>query len=199
MQRSRIVVIALCGVLSLGGCGGDDDDGGDANSPDNRAGTPTATSGPEETATATPTPAPEDEAEEALATQTVKARGGNARSTTVDLAVQSLRVDGELATLTLAFTPHDPEAAPDTEYSIEDLHGGVNLFVSLVDTVNLKRYLVVEDSGQDRLETPTHITDVPLDATVTTEHTFAAPPAGVSEIDVSVGDWPPFRDVPIER
>lgn len=198
MQRARIVVIALCGALSLGGCGGGDDDG-DGNSPENRAGTPTATSAPEETATATSTPAPEEETEEAVATQTVKARGEHARSATVDLAVQSLRVDGELATLTLSFTPHDPEAAPDTGYTIDELNDDNNLFVSLVDTVNLKRYVVVEDSDNDALETRTHITSAPLDASATTQHTFAAPPADVSEIDVFVGDWPPFRDVPIER
>jgi hypothetical protein len=198
MQRSRIVVIALCGALSLGGCGGGDDDG-DGNSPENRAETPTATGAPEETATATPTATAEDATEEALATQTVKARGEHARTATVDIAVQSLRVDGELATLTLSFTPHDPEAAPDAEYTIEELHDGNNLFVSLVDTVNLKRYVVVDDSDDDPLETRADLTSAPVDASATTQHTFAAPPADVGEIDVSVGDWPPFRDVPIER
>jgi hypothetical protein len=42
-------------------------------------------------------------------------------------------------------------------------------------------------------------TDVPLDSSTTAHYTFAAPPPDVTEIDVSVGDWPTFRDIPITR
>jgi hypothetical protein len=196
MRHSRMIVVALCGALSLGGCFGGDDDG-DGGSQAQNTDTPAATSAPEETATATATATAEDGTEDAVATQTVKARG--ARETTVDIAVLGLRVDGELATLTLSFTPHDPEAAPDTEYTVGELNDGNHLFVTLVDPVNLKRYEVVEDSDDNVLETRAALTSVPLDASVTTQHTFAAPPPDVSELDVSVGDWPTFRDVPVER
>lgn len=200
MRHSRMLVIALCGALSLGGCGGGDDDGGgNRNSPEDRADAPAATTEPEETAMATPTAAVEEGAEDALAEQTgLKAR--SARTTTVDIAVLSLEVAGKLATLTLSFTAHDPEAAPDTSYSLADLNGSSpTLSVTLLDPVNLRRYMVVKDSDDDALESRDDFVDVPLDASATAKYTFAAPPPDVTKIDVSVGDWPTFRDVPIER
>jgi hypothetical protein len=191
MGHSRIAVVALCAAaLGLGGClGGDDGDDSD------RAGTPTATeSGGEPGATAEPegTSTPEPVAEE-----TVDARGSG--ETTVDIRVQRLSVSGQLATLTLQYTAHDPEAGPETTYRLVDLHGGDTLFVTLVDPVNLKRYHVVEDTSGERLESADIEVDVPVDRPVTAEYTFAAPPAEVEQIDVSVGDWPTLRDVPIER
>jgi hypothetical protein len=192
MGHSRRAVVALCaGALILAGCGGGDDDG---DEPD-RAATPAGTGSPAEPgataepqATATP---------EALAEQTVQARGS--RETTVDIKVLGLEVGGRLATLTLQYGAHDPEAAPDAEYRLVDLNGGNRVFVTLVDPVNLKRYHVVEDTSGESLETADIDVTVPVDGTATAEYTFAAPPPGVAEIDVSVGDWPTFRDVPIRR
>ena len=188
MGQSRIAVIALCAAaLSLSGCGGGDDDGGDAD----RAATPAATEAPAQPeASATPA------ASESLAEQTVDARG--ARETTLDIEVLGLKVGGELATLTLQYTAHAPDAGPDTTYRLVDLHGS-NVFVTLVDPVNLKRYHVVEDTSGESLETAAIDVDVPVDGSTTGEYTFAAPPSGVDKVDVSVGDWPTFRDVPIER
>lgn len=195
MRYSWLTVVALSGVLVLGGCGGGDD--GNDDSP---TATPTATSAPnEEAATATPTATPvvEDGAEGALAQQTVKARGS--RSTTVDIAVTGLEVQGELATLTLSFAVHDPDAAPDETFSLYDLNDGNSLYVTLLDPVNLRLYNVVKDSGGAGLESEATQTNVPLDGSADARYTFAAPPADVTEIDVSVGDWPTFRDIPIER
>ena len=191
MRHSRVIVVALCGVLLLAGCGGGgDDDGGD--NPEGGAGTPAATNAPEETAT------PEPTTEDALAEQTVEARDGS--DVTVDIAVLALRVQGELATLELSFTPHDPDAATDAEYAVQDLHGTPSgVLMTLVDPVNLKRYLVVRDSDENALETNLALAVAPADGTVRSEHTFAAPPPDVAQIDVSVGDWTTFRDVPIER
>jgi hypothetical protein len=204
MRTSRVVVVALCGVLGLAGCGGGDDDGGD--SAEDRADTPAATSSPEEAAegaaTETPTPAAESETEDPLASRTVKSR--TRATTTIDITVNSLRVDGELAYLELSFTPHDTE--PDT-YSASEMSlidhsgtgGAAELLVSLVDPVNLKRYLVVNDSDDDALEPDLRATRTELDATAVSTHTFAAPPPDVNEIDVSVGDFTTFHDIPIER
>jgi hypothetical protein len=190
MGHSRIAVAALCaGALVLGGCGGGDGDDPDRTASPAASGSPAepgVTASPEETATP-----------EALAEETVKARG--ASGTTVDIEVTGLRVSGRLATLTLQYTAHDPEATPETQYRLVDLHGGDTLFVTLVDPVNLKRYHVVEDTSGERLESADIDVDVPVDTPTTAEYTFAAPPAGVEKIDVSVGDWPTIRDVPIER
>lgn len=202
-MRQRVIAAAVAAAaLTLGGCGGDDDE------PD-RAATPTATPaatepGDEATETATPTAtatatggAAEGGPAQALAEQTVQARG--ARDTTVDIRVLSLAVAGRLATLTLEFSAHDPSAAPDDTFTLYDLNGSNTLFVTLLDTVNLRRYKVVQDTSGQFLESRDSRTAVPLDGTATAEYTFAAPPADVTEIDVSVGDWPTFRDVPIER
>jgi hypothetical protein len=205
IDRARIVVV-LCGVaLIVGGCGGDDDGGGASNdAQQDEAATPAATDETEGTTTPTATATAEVEteaggtAENAIAEQKdLKARG--ARETTVDIAVTGLQVDGELATLSVSYTMHSPEAAPDTSYSLYELNGQSPLYVSLVDPVNLKRYTVVEDSDGQSLQTNAVRTDVPLDASATAQYTFAAPPPDVMEIDVSIGDWPAFRDVPIQR
>jgi hypothetical protein len=195
MGHSRIAVVALCAAaLALGGCGGGDDGGDD---PD-RAATPAAGgSSAEPGATAEPEETASAESPEAVTKVTVDAR--EAGETTLDIEVLGLKVSGELATLTLQYTAHDPEATADAEYRLVDLHGGSTLFVTLVDPVNLKRYHVVEDSSGERLESADIDVTVPVDDSVTAEYTFAAPPAGVDKIDVSVGDWPTIRDVPIER
>lgn len=127
----------------------------------------------------------------------MQARG--ARTTTIDLAVTGLRAEGRLMTLTLAFTPHSPEAAPGDTLSLYDLNGSDPLYVTLIDPVNLRRYMVVKDSSGAELGSNVVDTEAPLDATGTAKYTFAAPPADVAKIDVSVGEWPTFRDVPIQR
>jgi hypothetical protein len=203
-MRRVWIGMALCGALLVGGCGGGDD-GDDGGSPE-RAETPAATTAPEETPdpAATPDPEPTTDPEatpaagaEPIAEQTVKAIAS--RETTVDIAVLGLDVSGELATLRLEFGVQDPEAAPDDVFSLYDLNGGQPLYVSLLDPVNLRRYTVVRDSDGSPLQSDYIGTDVLLDSTTPAQYTFAAPPPDVTEIDVAVGDWPVFRDVPIAR
>jgi hypothetical protein len=191
MGQFRVAVVALCAALLVGCGGGDGDDG-------NSAATPTPTGSPAEPgATAEPGGTEEPAGGEAAAKQTVEAR--EAGEATLDIEVIGLRVSGELSTLSLRYTAHDPEAGEGSDHRLVDLHGGRRVFVTLVDPVNLKRYHVVEDTSGEELQTADLDVDVPVDGSVTAEYTFAAPPDGVDKIDVSVGDWPPFRDVPIER
>jgi hypothetical protein len=191
MMRREMAAIALCAAALVAGCGGDDDD-----QPTGQAATPTATGTPAGTATATPTPT-EQAATGALAHETVKARG--AKTTMIDLAIAKFEVRDKLATLTVSYTVHDPEAEPDAKFSLYELNDEQPLYVTLVDPVNLKRYNVVKDSSGQALQSGEVETKVPLDGSTTAQYTFAAPPADVTEIDVMVGDWPPFRDVPITR
>ncbi|MWA00612.1 hypothetical protein F8568_009515 [Actinomadura sp. LD22] len=115
----------------------------------------------------------------------------------VDIAVMGLRVKGKLATLTLQWTPHVTGAGNDpTPYRLNGKHG---VDASLIDPVNLKRYVVVTDSSTRRLESDEVLTTLPNDRTTMTSHTFAAPPSNVKSIDLQLGSWPAFRDVPIER
>jgi hypothetical protein len=189
---------ALCALVLVSGCGGDDDDSPERAETPAATTAPEATAAPEETTAPEATPTPEGAPEpEPIAEQTVKAIA--ARETTVDMAVLGLEVNGELATLRMSFGVHDPEAAPDDEFSLWDLNGGQPLYVTLVDPVNLRRYKVVRDSDGSPLESGYIETEVLLDSTTPAQYTFAAPPPDVTEIDVSVGDWPLFRDVPIAR
>jgi hypothetical protein len=204
----RHLVLALLGVaVALGGCGGDDGDSGDGGQ--DQAATPEGTAESEQAGTATPTPTATATADDEAATEPaggeavlaeqkgLKARG--ARETTVDIAVNGLEVNDELMTLSLTYTVHDPDAPPDEDYALYDLNGSNPLYVTLVDPVNLKRYNVVHDSESRALQSGAVETKVPLDGSATAQYTFAAPPPDVTEIDVSVGDWPTFRDIPITR
>jgi len=69
---------------------------------------------------------------------------------------------------------------------------------SLLDTVNLKRYVVVKDSANNTLGPDLH-GDMNNNAANTLNFTFAAPPDNVKAVDVQIGKFPIFRDVPIER
>jgi hypothetical protein len=195
-----VALLALVLAIFAAGCGGDDDGGDGQDQAATPEATAEATAEGQATATATATaegdePAAEGAVPAAIAEQKgLKARG--AKETTVDIAVTGLKVDGELATLSLAFTMYGSE---DTSDSLFELNGGYRLFVTLVDPVNLKRYMVVTDSDGRELQSDASETYVPQDGTTTAQYTFAAPPPNVTEIDVAVGDWPIFRDVPIER
>jgi hypothetical protein len=188
MRYSWLIVVALCGALSLGGCGGgddgDDSGGGGTPAATESGGDPAATPESEETA-----------APEALAKRTVEAAGE--RDTTLDIEVTELAVSGELAKLVLRYTAHDPTPPEDGDVLLSDLNDVTLVEVTLVDPVNLKRYYVVEDTSGQSLQTDS--VNVPIDGPAEAEYTFAAPPADVEKVDVSVGNWPTIRDVPIQR
>ncbi|MDL4819641.1 hypothetical protein [Actinomadura opuntiae] len=115
----------------------------------------------------------------------------------VDITIMGLRVRAKLATLTLQWTPHVPgSSGTPTPYRLNGEHG---LDASLIDPVNLKRYVVVIDSAQNELESNDVTTNLPNERPTLTQHTFAAPPGNLKSIDVQLGLWPAFHDVPIER
>ncbi|GAA4603964.1 hypothetical protein GCM10023195_13330 [Actinoallomurus liliacearum] len=121
-----------------------------------------------------------------------------ASGATVDLAVLGLKAGGRLADLSISMTPHVPNGATQriTPYL---LNGGTPLGVFLIDNVNLKRYLVVKDSSGHDLQTDYVTTNIANDQPGQLSFTFAAPPKGVDRIDVQIGNWPIFHDVPIAR
>jgi hypothetical protein len=113
----------------------------------------------------------------------------------VVIAILGLRVNGRLATLTTRFTPQLP-AGSGSETTPFTLNGSKFLSPTLIDSVNLKRYVVVQDSTGD---------PVPSEGTLqnnqpgTLTHTFAAPPESVKRVHVQLGTWPIFRNVPVQR
>ncbi|URM95728.1 hypothetical protein LUW76_16090 [Actinomadura madurae] len=121
-----------------------------------------------------------------------------AQGAKVDIAIMGLRVKGKLATLNVQFTPHVPGAAPG-RINAYGLNGDHGLGTSLIDPVNLKRYVVVKDSSGKELETDDIFTHMTNDQVTPFYFTFAAPPENVKTIDVQIGSWPTFRDIPVER
>ncbi|MEV5709107.1 hypothetical protein [Actinoallomurus sp. NPDC052274] len=122
-----------------------------------------------------------------------------AAGATVDIAILELKAGGRLADLTVSMTPHVPANGATQRITPYRLNGETTLGVFLIDTVNLKRYLVVKDSSGHELQTDYVTTNIANDQPGQLSFTFAAPPKGVDRIDVQIGNWPIFRDVPIAR
>lgn len=116
----------------------------------------------------------------------------------VDIAIMGLKVGGRLATLTTQMTPRIPPGGEDNPNPYE-LNGRNGLGTSLIDPVNLKRYVVVKDSRGKELETDDIFTHIANNQTGTFTYTFAAPPENVKTVDVQIGAWPTFRNIPVER
>jgi len=109
-----------------------------------------------------------------------------------ELALVSLDARGRLVDLSLSLTPKE-----GTGWQTAHSYFGGVPEVSLVDPVNLKRYLVVKDSEGNPLGAGN--VHYGLGKANTLNYTFAAPPENVRSVDVHFGDFPPFRDVPINR
>ncbi|MFV2174621.1 hypothetical protein ACFHW2_31900 [Actinomadura sp. LOL_016] len=91
----------------------------------------------------------------------------------VEIAVTGLTVRGRLATLTVQMTPRIPAGGPE-DASPYALNGETGLDPALIDPVNLKRYVVVEDSRGHEMATDDITTDLADDRTGTLRYTFAA-------------------------
>lgn len=117
---------------------------------------------------------------------------------TVDIAILGLKAKGKLATLHVQMVPHLPEAE-SRRLNPYGLNGDRGLDTSLIDPVNLKRYVVVKDSTGRELQTDDVFTRMTNDQPSHLYYTFAAPPENVKAIDVQIGSWPTFRDIPVTR
>ncbi|WP_067477038.1 hypothetical protein [Actinomadura hibisca] len=127
----------------------------------------------------------------------VKITTGSAKGP-VELAVVSLSARGRLAHLTLSLTLRgSTEGINGGSENLYGVNGGNFPAVSLLDAVNLKRYVVVKDSADREVGSgnPTFTPNQPS----TLSYTFAAPPENVQAVDVQFGYFPIFRNVPIER
>ncbi|GAA3556479.1 hypothetical protein GCM10022419_041140 [Nonomuraea rosea] len=109
-----------------------------------------------------------------------------------EVEVLALRRRGKLLDLVLSITAHSGD---ETYISVEDFTGTGPSAITLVDNVRLKRYLIVRDSAGALLQPPYWI--IKADEASVRTYTFAAPPAEVTRLDVSIGGQPPFRDVPV--
>lgn len=133
---------------------------------------------------------------------------------TADLLIRGLTVRGRVATLRFTAVVHGWEwrASPTDEAagkrpphppSLYEINPGANtdrVAATLVDPVNLRRHTPLRDSEGEELASMTWARGGsgegrPIDAS----WMFAAPPADVDAVDVQVGSWPVFREVPVTR
>lgn len=133
---------------------------------------------------------------------------------TADLLIRGLTVRGRVATLRFTAVVHGWEwrASPTDAAagrraphppSLYEINPGANadaVAATLVDPVNLRRHAPLQDSTGEELASMTWARGGsgegrPIDAS----WMFAAPPAGVDAVDVQVGSWPVFREVPVTR
>ncbi|MEU8305755.1 hypothetical protein AB0C84_19540 [Actinomadura sp. NPDC048955] len=121
-----------------------------------------------------------------------------AQGAKIDIALMGLKAKGQLATLTAQLTPHVP-VGDTVRLNAYRLNGEHGLGTSLIDAVNLKRYVVVKDSAGKELQTDEIFTHMTNGQTTPFYFTFAAPPENVKTVDVQIGTWPTFRDVPVQR
>jgi hypothetical protein len=117
----------------------------------------------------------------------------------VEIAVLDLKVRGRLATLTVRLTPRLPAGVPSRTTSPFRLNGSNGLGTSLIDPINLKRYVVVKDSGGKELQSHDIFTNIANNQPAALSYTFAAPPENVKAVDVQYGSWPTFRNIPVQR
>ena len=118
---------------------------------------------------------------------------------TVEVAVHRFKRRGRLLDLVISLTPRVPEGVEAPQRLNPFRVNGEQVFeVSLVDTVNLKRHHVVLDSRRNSLGSNRLFTTILLGQRTMLNYKFAAPPENVTKMDVYIGNWPPFTDVPLE-
>lgn len=206
--RRRIATAAVASAaavavtLALAACGGGVKNSGKTTSANTGTTQPVAggeVTTPTETSTGSSATGTTDASGPVLAQRTVRVPGS--ATATVDIAVTGLAVQDKLATLTARFTPHFPDEASDKSFSLYDMSDNAldTNQVSLVDPVGLKRYLVVEDANRNPLGSDEVNTEAMNNSPVVAHWTFAAPPPNVTKIDVDLGPFPAFNDVPISR
>lgn len=198
MRRIMIAAgLVLSGSLLVGGCAlvGGGDDGkkqtGKAAAPSSAAVSPAASlAGP------------------ATAKKSITYPGLD-KGGTVTVGFQSLQVRGQLAQLSLTWTPNVPGDDTDS-WNIGQMTSGAIATggnIDLVDTQNLKRYVIVKDSDGHLLGSSGNNGDLAQSnagqsaksgQTITSTYTYAAPPPNVTSIDVYADDHLLFN-VPITR
>lgn len=119
-----------------------------------------------------------------------------ARNAKVDIGIVNLKVTGRLLQLDLAVTPR---VAGEDDVTMFALNGKQNVDVALIDTVNLRRYTVVRDDGGQALGPDQILFSLKNEQPNALTYMFAAPPPDVRAVDVLIGRWPAFRNVPITR
>ncbi len=191
----RALLVAVAGLVVLSGCSGGDDGESAADDP-----TKTTKAAKEKTGGGADSSIKVDKLDpnDVLAKQTVSMPKNP--QDTVEFGLQSLTVEGSIATLRLVVTPRFKSESADEAISLNDIYGsGKYLGFYLLDRKNLKRYDIVRNGpklfASDDGDTKT-VNGTPMAAYAV----FAAPQDEIPTIDVFMADyWPEFKNVPVKR
>lgn len=187
MRRMMTAIgLGLSAVLLTSGC---QLVGGGNNAKSKPAQTTKSTGGQQAQAAPSPQSSPGTPA----VTKSVTYQTPSKQGASFTIGFAGLKANGQLATLTLVWTPHG--VGGDTT-SIFDMTGHAD-DVSMIDTVNLKRYVLVSDSEDNALG-PNTIDEVANDRPMTAQYTFAAPPPNAS-LDIYQGDHKAFESVRVTQ
>lgn len=127
------------------------------------------------------------------------------RPVTVDLIVRGLTVRGRVATLRVTAIPRgwsSPGPPEDTSPTLWELNPGPDadgFYAQLIDPVHLRRHLPLEDSEGEVVATMMRAGGNGDGQPIEASWIFAAPPADVTSMDVQLGNWPIFREIPVDR
>ncbi len=135
----------------------------------------------------------------AVASRTTSFRAPGGGAGTIDVGFVGLKVDGRLATLTVVWTPRYASSPQNKEISVFDMFAAHSPAMTLVDSVNLRRYFVVQDSHNLELGANGPRTKTVNNTPVSASYTFAAPPVDVRTVDVYADDRLLFDDAPVGR
>lgn len=198
IRRGTVLLVALASLVS--GCSSDDGDKGSGNS-----GKTVATQGGQGTVAGAPSPdgipggagaggaAPTGSPVVSATVATPKFPGGK-----VEIAIMGLQVRGKLMVLTIRLTPHLPQGSTEKTNPYE-LNDETSLAPELIDTVNLKRYVVVKDNQEKEVKSDDVMLPIHNEQPGMATYSFASPPADVKSLDVHYGIWPTFTNVPVQR
>ncbi|WP_026909393.1 hypothetical protein [Patulibacter minatonensis] len=209
-RRFALMVVATSSLAPLAACGGSGADPDAASAPAGTAAVRAGTRGADRSA-AWPGGA---EDRDVVARRTVAVRRApDARTSTrprADLLIRGLTVRGRVATLRFTAVLHDWDyeeprtdgGSPPSAPALYDINPGRNtdtVSAQLIDPVHLRRHLPLQDSEGEELADMNFAGQSGEGQAMDASWMFAAPPEGVDAMDVQVGSWPVFREVPVTR
>ena len=205
-RRRPAAVGAVLAGLAVAGCGGGDGRGPAGSSATGRSVTAPAEAAPTGDRTASWRGAGDDR--DVVARRRVSGPlPEDARPetrVTVDLLIRGLTVRGRTATLRFTAIPRGWGASRDTlgGPTLYELNPGPNSEIveaQLIDVEHLRRHLPLKDSEGEAIAGMNYAGNVSDGQPIDASWVFAAPPPDVEAMDVQIGSWPIFREVPVTR